>query len=166
MKHFRTHNWQTERISRSVLYAIIALSALVFGLFYLVGYDTPDAENANFNSPMFTSAVIILAILLVIAVVAITVWAFIRSIKSRERSGNSNNIPARKIANITAGATCVVMILSFLFGSDAEMNINGKLFTDHFWLKTAGMFVSTCLVMIALAICAAIYGATRYYRKN
>ena len=43
-----------ERISQRVLYVIVALSAIVFLAFYLIGYDTPFAGNTAFNAPMLT----------------------------------------------------------------------------------------------------------------
>ena len=45
------------------------------------------------------------------------------------------------------------------------MRINGLNYTDTFWLKASGMFVSTSLAMIFVAIAAVVYGATKYIRK-
>ena len=35
-----------------VLYALIALIVLLFGLFFLVGFDTPYDENPDYNAPL------------------------------------------------------------------------------------------------------------------
>lgn len=41
----------TERLSQSVLYLLTTLIAIVFALFYLVGYKHPFEENPDFNAP-------------------------------------------------------------------------------------------------------------------
>ena len=47
-----------EKISQQVFYIMIGLAVLVFGLFFLVGYDLPFEENPDFNAPLFTDVLI------------------------------------------------------------------------------------------------------------
>ena len=76
-----------------------------------------------------------------------------------------NNIPVRKIGLAVAAGTALMLLLTFLLASSAPMRINGLNYTDTFWLKASGMFVSTSLAMIFVAIAAVVYGATKYIRK-
>ena len=39
IKHLKS--WGTERLSQRLLYILVGVSAVVFALFYLVGYDLP-----------------------------------------------------------------------------------------------------------------------------
>ncbi len=41
-----------EKISQQVFYIMIGLAVLVFGLFFLVGYDFAFRENPDFNAPL------------------------------------------------------------------------------------------------------------------
>ena len=41
-----------EKISQQVFYIMIGLAVLIFGLFFLVGYDLPFEENPDFNAPL------------------------------------------------------------------------------------------------------------------
>ena len=52
------NNKSAEKISQQVFYIMIGLAVLVFGLFFLVGYDLPFEENPDFNAPLFTDVLI------------------------------------------------------------------------------------------------------------
>ena len=91
-----------ERISQRVLYVIVALSAIVFLAFYLIGYDTPFTGNTAFNAPMLTDVLLgfmwgLLAITTTASIVAV-----VRGIRRANRSeGMTNGIPARRITYTT-----------------------------------------------------------------
>ena len=44
-----------ERIARWVFLALIVLTAIVFGAFYLIGFNRPYADDPNFNAPLLTN---------------------------------------------------------------------------------------------------------------
>ena len=46
--------WAEERISQRILYVLIGIIALVFVLFFSVGFYTPFAGDPSFNAPLFT----------------------------------------------------------------------------------------------------------------
>ena len=56
-KIFEFRNKSAERISQQVFYIMIALAVIVFGLFFLVGYDMPFEENPDFNAHLLDVAV-------------------------------------------------------------------------------------------------------------
>ena len=151
----------TEKISQTVLYVIIGISAVVFALFYLVGYNMQSVEDPSFNAPLLTDALLILMmLLLVIAAVCI-------GLRKRDPSDKVvNGVPAAKISTITFGVTFVLLLVTFIFGSTDTMMINGHQFNDVVSLKLTDMFVMTSIVMIVLAVIAVIFGYTRYIRKG
>lgn len=160
-------HWSTEKVSTHILYAIVALSAVVFGLFWFVGYDRPYEEDPNFNEPLFTDLLLVLMALVVLGALFTAGWAVWHTLKTRGQSERmSNNIPIKKIAYTVAGSIVVVLLLTYLFGSSKPMNINGIPYTDVFWLKAADMFVNTILVMIVAATGAVIYGFTKNRRRK
>ena len=156
-----------ERISQRVLYMIVALSAIVFLAFYLIGYDTPYAGNNSFNAPMLTDVLLgFMWGLLVITTLA-SIFAVIRGIqRANKNEGVTNGIPARKITYITYGVTALILLLTFIFGSTQTMMVNGQNFTDSFWLRITDMFVNSSLLLLILAAGVVTFGATRYYRKG
>lgn len=155
-----------RKLPSRVLYVLSGVTVLVFALFWLVGFDRPYEDDANFNAPLFTDALLVLMLLLTAGAIGVAAWSAIRSGKVN-RGGERivNNIPVRKIGLAVAVGTAVVLLLTFLSASSDPMRINGLDYTDAFWLKASGMFVSTTLMMILVAIAAVVYGATKYIRK-
>ena len=51
--------WAEERISQRILYVLIGVIALVFVLFFSVGFYTPFAGDPSFNAPLFTDVLLI-----------------------------------------------------------------------------------------------------------
>ena len=156
-----------ERISQRVLYVIVALSAIVFLAFYLIGFDAPFAADSSFNAPLLTDVLLgfmwfLFAVTLIVSVVAV-----VRGVRrANQNEGVTNGIPARKITYITYGATALILLLTFVFGSTRAMMVNGQNFADTFWLRMSDMFVNSSLLLLVLAAGVVIFGATRYYRKE
>ncbi|MGP1417722.1 hypothetical protein [Prevotella fusca] len=156
-----------ERISQRVLYVIVALSAIVFLAFYLIGFDAPFAADSSFNAPLLTDVLLgfmwfLFAVTLIVSVVAV-----VRGVRrANQNEGVTNGIPARKITYITYGATALILLLTFVFGSTQAMMVNGQNFADTFWLRMSDMFVNSSLLLLVLAAGVVIFGATRYYRKE
>ncbi|WP_455540956.1 hypothetical protein [Prevotella fusca] len=156
-----------ERISQRVLYVIVALSAIVFLAFYLIGFDAPFAADSSFNAPLLTDVLLgfmwfLFAVTLIVSVVAV-----VRGVRrANQNEGVTNGIPARKITYITYGATALILLLTFVFGSTQAMVVNGQNFADTFWLRMSDMFVNSSLLLLVLAAGVVIFGATRYYRKE
>ena len=156
-----------ERISQRILYVLIGVIALVFVLFFSVGFYTPFAGDPSFNAPLFTDVLLIFMWILFGLAVFAMVLSLIHS--ARTISGKQrvvNGIPTYKITIAVFGTTFLCLVLSFLFGSSDSMVINGTTYADKFWLKASDMFVTSSLVLLLAAIGASVFGATRYYRKR
>lgn len=155
-----------KHLPSRVLYVLVGVIAVVFVLFWLVGFGRPYDEDPNFNAPLFTDAVIVLMIVMVVCSMALAVWAMVRHVRTVGRSeSRENNIPTRKISYIVAGGTFLLLLLTFALGSSAPMKINGAAFTDTVALKLSDMFISSSIVLIVAAIAAVVYGSTKYIRK-
>lgn len=160
------HRLDFKKLPSRVLYTIVGVVAVVFVMFWLIGYDRPYDEDPNFNAPLFTNAVLVLMIVMTVGGIALVAWSVVRNIRISGRGESyNNNIPVKKIGYCVAGGTAAVMLLTFLLGSSAPMRINGADFADVFWLKASDMFVSSSLILIAAAIVAVIYGSTKYIRR-
>lgn len=92
------------------------------------------------------------------------------SCQSFENKGKSeaceNNVPVKKLGYVVTWGTVLLLVLTFALGSSAPMLINGVEYSDVLWLKMADMLIRTSLMLIAVAIGAMIYGATKYNRKK
>lgn len=167
MKTNKVKNWSTEKISQCVFYVLLALSSLVFVLFFLVGYDMPFEENPDFNAPLFTNVLIFLMWGLLIGCFLLAIYSFVRSYrKAAAQDANIHGVPARKISRVTWLGTLGLLVLTFLVGSTTPIWVNGNTYGDWFWLKISDMLVYTSIILLLGAIFAVIFGATRYIRKG
>lgn len=156
----------TEKLSSRVFYPLVVLCVLVFALFWFVGYDRVFADNPNFNDPLFTDVLLVLAYLLTLASVGLGAWSAYHTISLRGKSESlNNNIPVKKIGYSVVLGSLALMILTFVFGSAHAMSVNRVVFSDWFWLKLSDMFINTSLILLLVAIGAVVFGATRYIRR-
>ena len=62
-----------SRLSHAVLVVLVAITVVVFGAFWLVGFNMPFMDDPQFNAPLLTDLVIVFVyIMLFLAVVAVT----------------------------------------------------------------------------------------------
>lgn len=150
-----------------ILYILVAITAVIFLLFWLVGFNRPYDEDPNFNAPLFTNLLLVFIYLLMVGALGVTCWAVWRSLKIRGKGEKIvNNVPVKKIGYAVLGGTVAVLLLTFALASTTPIRVNGALYADNFWLRTTDMLVNTSLIMIVVAAGAVVYGATKYKRKD
>ena len=170
MKRIDIKHLSAENISQKVFYLLIGLAAIIFLLFFLVGYDMPFEENPDFTAPLFTDVLIVFMVMLfclALVAIGISVWtSFHESQGLNNNDGMTHQVPRRKIARFVWGGTFMLLLLTFLLGSSSPMLVNGTEFVDWAWLKVSDMFVLTSLLLLLCAIVVVAFGATRYIRKK
>lgn len=168
MKASNLKSWSAEQISRRIFYLLIGVAVVVFGLFFLVGYDMPFEENPDFNAPLFTNVLIVLmCLLLVVAVIlAVASWAASHRYGNVLEKADVRQIPEKKIGRCVWGGLALLLVLTFVIGSSAPIVVNGNNYADTMWLKVSDMLVYSSLVLLLCAFGAVVYGATRYIRKK
>ncbi|MCD8296831.1 MAG: hypothetical protein LUC88_04590 [Prevotella sp.] len=157
---------KAEHVSIRVLYILIAITVLLFGAFFIIGFDKPYSEDPSFNAPLLTDAVLLFVYFLIAAALSIMAYSVVRSIKRRDKSANViNNIPESKILWCTVALLLCCMILTFLLGSSQPVYVNGVEFAQVFWLKSTDMFINTIIVMLVVAVLGVLFGVSGYSRK-
>lgn len=155
-----------EQVSTRVLYTLVALTVVVFGVFSLIGYNEPYAEDPSFNAPVLTDAVLVFIYMLVFVASALAVGAVVVSVRRRdESSAVINNVPTARISRVVRGLLCLTLVATYGFGSSEPVLANGVEFTDRFWLKATDMFINTSFVLLIVAVCGVIFGLSGYNRK-
>lgn len=166
MKISALRQWPAERLSHLVLYALLGMTVLLFGMFYLIGYDQPFEQNPQFIAPLLTDILLVFVVCLLLGTIGVGIGAVVKTVRFRKKDdGVVNRIPVGKIAYSIGGSTIVLLALTFLLGSSSPLIINGVSYSDTFWLKIADMFVSSAIVLILIGVVTIVYGYTRYYRK-
>lgn len=155
-----------EKMSTRVLHALVALTVLVFGAFFFIGYDTPFEENPEYNAPLLTDLVLVFIYAMVTAAIVLTGAAVTISMKTGGKANKeTNNIPAAKIAWGTILLLVICLAATFATGSSEPVTVNGTKFDDTFWLKATDMFINTSFILLAIAVCGVALGLSGYNRK-
>lgn len=160
-KKVNVNNWQSW-----LKIGLVAISAVVFALFWLVGYDMPYEEDADFNAPLLTDVLIGYVYLLTAAAVGVAVFSAIHGIRTHSRQGGvENGVPTARINTITWIITALLLAGSFACATTEPIKVNGKLYSETIWLRLSDMFIVTSGVMILLAVIAVAFGMSGYSRR-
>ena len=159
--------WSTEKLSHTILYVMLAVTAVVFGLFYLIGYDRPFEENPQFTAPLLTNILLVFVALVFLLALALGIWTLAVSIRRRKGAGKVvNGVPVAKITYGIVGFTILLLLVTFLLGSSSALSINGATFSASFWLKTADMFVWSAIILIVVAVGLIIWSKVQGARSK
>lgn len=110
---------------------------------------------------MIDVVLIIMYLMMAVAIAAL-VFSVVRSMRLGGRTLSVvNGIPSGKIILGTVAGVAVVMAVAFLTGSGDVLSINGKEYSQWFWLKAADMFINTSLLLLAVAAVLVVYGIFR-----
>lgn len=156
--------WSSERISHTVLYSLTALTALVFALFYFVGYDTPAMWDERYIAPLLTDLVMFFMLLLLVGAIVVACVSKWHSARTNHTPAVENGIHGKRITlGVTAGT---VALLGLLFAlPSSSVYVNGEMFEDTFWLRAANMFVISSLLLIIIGVGVILFGVIRNRRK-
>lgn len=154
------------RFSGYVLLLLLAVAAVMFGLFWLVGYDLPFDEDPAFKAPLLTDALIWFVYLLIILTVVVTGVSVYLSVRTEGIADKTVcGVPATRIVLFSALLLVVTMALTFAFASVEPLRVNGKVFTSAGWLRLTDMFINTSVTLVAVGLAAVAYGQTGLNRK-
>ena len=121
------------------------------------------------ESPFFVDIVLYAIYVLLCVAVLLTVWSTIRSLR---RCGGTlakqqeNGVPKGRVAWLTAGVLVVTLAVTWFAASTQPLSINGKAYTDTFWLRISDMLINTTLVLIVLVVIAVIYSNLKSQISN
>ena len=156
-----------EKISNNVLYAICAVSVLIFILFFTVGHDQYD-EKGNV-APALTSLLLCLQYALGAITFILMIWSLVKSLQNSGGGDEkaTKGIPASKIVLCTA----IITVLSFVVGY--VFNMGEEPFTTSSGVTTSGgmvtvvdAFIWSIYILFFVAVVAVIMAATGVMTKT
>lgn len=145
-----------QKYSDYVLWAIMAVSAVVLVIFFAWGYDTPYEENPDFIAPLFSDGLIILqAALIVICAIAMVAGA-INSLTVGGKKNSEVSTIADKVSNPLAWGTCLVsIVVGVIYGiinQNEPMIINNQSWQN----PTESIMSDICIWSIGILILGTI----------
>ncbi len=152
MKKFDFSSQKTEAITHRILLGIVAITFIVFCLFYFVGYNMPYIFEPEYNAPLLTDVLLIFLYFILAFALATLVVSIVRGYKKRDRQTFENGIPVVGICLGTAILVILCLVVTFCFGSSEPLKVNGHIFSDRLWLHLTDMFINTMLLLIAVSV--------------
>lgn len=170
MTMFRTKIFRkltAEQLSTRVLYALVCLCAVVFALFWLVGYDIPFDDEPEFNAPLLTDTLLLLVYALVAVACFIALCSMVSRLRQRSAVADEDGSSrvARRTGTVVAALLVVVTVATFALGSTDELLVNGEPYRETFWLRLTDMFINTSLLLMLVAAVAVAVGLSGLGRK-
>ena len=151
-----------RRISSWTLWAVAAISIVVFGLFYVGGVVDPNAKNIE---PVYTSQLLYwgytVFALAIIALVCFAVFQFITSLMTT---------PKKALGGLSVIVVGVVLFgITYAIGNDTPLsgiNTDSAQFNVPFWLKVTDMWLYSMYILGILCILATLAGSLqRVFKK-
>lgn len=148
-----------RRISSWTLIACVAVSLVVFGLFYFGGNDEP--YRGEYWTPTYTGLLlqwqyILFGIAVVVAAV-LGLWQFISSFKTNPKGGIMGLVVLALFA--------AMLIITFTIGNGEPLtnilNEDGQRFNTPQWLKITDMWLYSTYIMVVLIVIAIIAGSVK-----
>ncbi len=160
--------WPAAKVSRCCFYLLIGVSAVVYVLFFLVGYATPYEADPSFSAPLFTPLLIAFVELLGVGAVGTAVWMAVRQHRASTHERVVNGVPQRRISVAVASGVAVLALVTLALGSSQPLAVHGTRYVSALSLRVADMFIATGSVLIVVAVAAVIYSGVhcRVHRKE
>lgn len=147
-----------RRFSSWTLIAVVLISAVVFGLFFLGGSEDP--YKGEYWTPTYTGALLqwmyILFAITAAAAVLFGIWQFISVLKTNPKGG----IMGLVVLALFAG----MLIISYAVGSTEAlpiMNEDAQAYNIPKWLKITDMWLYSTYTLVILIVLAIIGGSVK-----
>lgn len=146
---------------------VIAVSAIVFLLFFFVGWD--NEYVGDFVAPMFTSLLLFLMYGCVLMTAGLTVWSVVKSAQSNKGvdSASYTGVPGGKIIMFT----CIITVISLAIGGvlgigEEDFRAADGTVTTGGWVTVVDMFIWSMYILTLVAICAICVTMSGYLTKT
>ena len=147
------------KASYYVFYVLIALTLLVLGLFFGVGYTNPVGE---YNAPENTETLIYFMYIMFALCVIVTVLGALAQFGTTLKDN-----PKNAVKSLLGLALFVVLLIVAYGASSSEplLMASGETFTDASLLKLSDMMLYSIYSLFVIAALATIVNLTGIFRK-
>jgi hypothetical protein len=117
------------------------------------------------RTELFTSVLLVVIELLILATVALVLWSSYKSAKLRReaRKGQVANPTVKIVVGVVAALWLAYVVVELLLTAQPMM-INGKLYDDSLWIHLSDIVLNTAIIMFLIAAGTIAYGYLNTYR--
>ena len=155
---------KASKIASIVYYVLLALSAVVFVLFFCVGFGNQESLPSGFyKSPQFTD---LLMWWMYILVAICGVCTVVGAVTAKGGKVDSQ-MPAwgNVLAKVGLWLFLPVLVITWFLGSKAPIMTGTGLYEDAFWLQATDAIIYTVYVLLVVTAVTLIASLTGIFKK-
>ena len=155
---------KASKIASIVYYVLLALSAVVFVLFFCVGFGNQESLPSGFyKSPQFTDLLMWWMYILVAICAVCTVVGAVTAKGGKVDS----QMPAwgNVLAKVGLWLFLPVLVVTWFLGSKAPIMTGTGLYEDAFWLQATDAIIYTVYVLLVVTAVALIASLSGIFKK-
>ena len=155
---------KASKIASIVYYVLLALSAVVFVLFFCVGFGNQESLPSGFyKSPQFTDLLMWWMYILVAICAVCTVVGAVTAKGGKVDS----QMPAwgNVLAKVGLWLFLPVLVITWFLGSKAPIMTGTGLYEDAFWLQATDAIIYTVYVLLVVTAVALIASLSGMFKK-
>ena len=155
---------KASKIASIVYYVLLALSAVVFVLFFCVGFGNQESLPSGFyKSPQFTD---LLMWWMYILVAICGVCTVVGAVTAKGGKVDSQ-MPAwgDVLAKVGLWLFVPVLVITWFLGSKAPIVTGTGLYEDAFWLQATDAIIYTVYVLLVVTAVALIASLSGMFKK-
>lgn len=143
-----------QNISKYAMLGVMGLSAVVFILFFAIGWDNFEGD---YVAPTCTGLLLVWMYVMVAAAALLTVWSVVKGVQSTK--GNdpaaTTGVPGGKVILGTVVLTIVSLVVGLLLGiGEADFTAADGTVTTGGWVQVVDMFIWSIYILTVVAIVA------------
>ena len=148
-----------RKISSWIMLVTVAISLVIFGLFYFGGVDEPFGER-QWKNPTYTAELLFwLYIMLSVCIVGMVTFAI-----TQFATSFTKNIKGSLTAIAILGSFVLLMILAYSLGDATPLpgiNKSSAKYNVESWLKITDMWIYALYIMLSLSIVLVAVGSLK-----
>ena len=156
---------KASKIASIVYYVLLALSAVVFVLFFCVGFGNMESLPSGFyKSPQFTDVLMYW----MYALVAICAVCTIVGAVTAKGGKVDSNMPTwgKVLAQAGLWLFIPVLVVTFFMGDDTVVRLGtGELYESKFWLVATDAIIYTIYVLVVVTVLALVASLSGIFKK-
>ena len=155
-----------QQISKYVMLAVLAVSFVVFAMFF--GF-WGDEMMGEFAAPTFTSLLLFLMYGIVALTTVLTVWAVVKGIASNKGndSAATTGVPGSKITICTWALFVVSLVIGYVLGiGEADFTAADGTVTPGHMVTVVDMFIWSIYILSVVAFAAIAVGMSGILTKT
>ena len=156
---------KASKIASIAYYVLLAISLVVFVLFFCVGFGREEAVASGFKkAPQFLS----LLMYWMYALVAICTVCTVAGAVTAKGGKVDSNMPkwGEVLAQVGTWLFVPVLVVTYFMGDDTPIRLGtGDLYDSKFWLVATDAVIYTIYVLVAVTIIALVASLSGIFKK-